>query len=96
MRVDSDKTAIKRTTWASSRPLLRHLTAESFAGHFNYCGVIGNRNNSENEPGLIGHAQLINEQGWSENRRTFHAKALTWIRQYLAGTKDKGLLIKPD
>jgi hypothetical protein len=42
LRLDSDKTAIKRTIGASSKPLLRNPKAESFNGHFDYCRVIGN------------------------------------------------------
>ena len=47
LRLDSDKTAIKKTTGASSKTLLRNPKAEPFDGHFDYCRVIGNLNYPE-------------------------------------------------
>ena len=38
--LDSEKTAIKQTTGALSKPFLRNPTAEPFNGHFDYCRVI--------------------------------------------------------
>ncbi len=40
LRLDSEKTAIKQTTGALSKPLLMTPTADAFNGHVNYCRAI--------------------------------------------------------
>jgi hypothetical protein len=96
LRLDSDKTAIKQTTGASSKTLLRNPTAEPFDGHFDYRSVIGKLNYLEKctriEVTCATHqcARFVSEP------KDVQGKPVKWIGRYLAGTKDKGIIMKPD
>jgi hypothetical protein len=96
LRLDADKTAIKRTTGASSKPLLRNPTAEPFDGHFDYRRVIGKLNYLEKCTRIDVTCATHQCARFVSEPKDVHGKAVKWIGRYLAGTRDKGLVLKPD
>jgi hypothetical protein len=96
LRLDSDKTAIKRTTGASSKSLLRNPTAEPFNWHFDYRRVIGKFNYLEKCTRIDVTCATHQRARFVSKPKDVHGKAVKWIGRYLVGTKDKGIIIKPD
>jgi hypothetical protein len=96
LRLEADKTAIKRTTGTSSKPLLRCPTAEPFDGHFDYRRVIGKLNYLEKCTRIDVTCATHQCARFVGEPKDVHGKAVKWIGRYLAGTKDKGLVLKPD
>ena len=71
--------------------MLRNPTAEPFDGHFDYCRVIGKLNYLEKCTRInVTCARFVSKP------KDVHGKAVKWIGRYLAGTKDKGIVMKPD
>ncbi len=81
---------------ASSKPLLRNPRAEPFDAHFDYRRVIGKLIYLEKctriDVTFATHqcARFLSEP------KDVHGKAVKWIGRYLAGTRDRGLVLKPD
>ncbi len=96
LRLDSDKTAIKRTTGALSKPFLRSLTAEPFDGHFDYRRVIGKLNYLEKCTRIDVTCATYQCARFVSKPKDVHGKAVKWIGRYLVGTKDKGIIMKPN
>jgi hypothetical protein len=94
--LDPDKTAIKQTTGASSKPLLRNPTAEPFNGHFDYRRVIGRLNYLEKCTRIDVTCTTHRCARFVSKPNDVHGNAAKWIERYLVGTKDKGIIMKPD
>ncbi len=96
LRLDSGKTAIKQTTGASSKPMLRNPTAEPFDGHFDNRRVIGKLNYLEKCTRIDMTYATRQCARFVSKPKDVRGKAVKWIGRYLAGTKNKGIIMKPD
>ena len=96
LRLDPGRTAIKRTTGSSSRPLLRNLKSEPFDGHFDYRRVIGQLNYLEKCTRMDISCATHQGARFVADPKVEHGKALKWLGRYLAGTRDKGIILNPD
>lgn len=96
LRLDGDNVTTKQTPCASSKLLKRHSTSDNFDGHFDYRSLIGKLNYLEksSRPDI----SYITHQAarFQADPKKEHGQALMWLGRYLAGTKDKGLIFKPD
>jgi hypothetical protein len=90
-----DNVKTKATPAMSSRLLKRHEDGEDFDQSFHYRSIIGKLHYLEK--GTRSDIAYIVHQcaRFSENPKQEHAKALRWLARYLKGTRDKGLIIKP-
>ena len=91
-----DKVKPKTTPSCSSRILKRDLKGDPFDGSFNYRSVIGKLNYLEK--GTRSDISYITHQcaRFVEKPRNSHGRALRWLARYLKGTRDKGMIIKPN
>ena len=96
LRLEADKTAIKRTTGASSKPLLRCPNVKPFNCHFKYRRVIGKLNYLEKCTRIDATCVTHQCARFVGKPKDVHGKAVKWIGRYLAGTKDKGIIMAPD
>ena len=81
---------------ASSRILKRHQESKGHDKSFNYRSVIGKLNYLEKStrPDISYAAHQCAR--FVEDPRVEHTKAVRQIARYIQGTKDKGLIVKPD
>ena len=96
LRLDEKNAAKKKTTGASSRPLLRCPTAPSFDGHFDYRRVVGKLNYLEKCTRIDISCATHQCARFVADPKDVHGKAIKWIGRYLSGTKGRGLLMTPD
>ena len=93
-----DTTKPKTTPASSSRLLSRHSDSPSFEENefFNYRSVIGKLNYLEK--GTRPDIAYITHQcaRFSSCPKKEHGDAIKWLGKYLKGTRDKGLILKPD
>jgi hypothetical protein len=95
-RLDGDSVLAKDTPAASSRILHRHSKSEAFDKSFNYRSVIGMLNYLEkatrSDIAYAAHqcARFV------DNPRKEHGAAVRWLARYLKGTRDKGMVYRPD
>ena len=81
---------------ASSKLLSRHPTSKAFDGSFNYRRVIGKLNFLEQSTrGDISYATHMLARFCADPKEE-HGNAAKWLGRYLLGTKDKGLIMRPD
>ena len=81
---------------ASSKLLSRHVDSESFDRHFDYRRAIGKLNFLEQSTrGDLSYAVHMCAR-FCQDPKMEHGAAVKWIGRYLAGTKDKGFIIRPD
>ena len=96
LRLDGENVTVKQTPCASSKLLKRHSTSDNFDGHFDYRSLIGKLNYLEksSRPDI----SYITHQAarFQADPKKEHGQALMWLGRYLAGTKNKGLIFKPD
>jgi hypothetical protein len=88
-------TKSKSTPAAASKMLSRHPDSADFDNHFHYRKVIGKLNYLEKStrPDI---AYAVHQCArFSAEPKVEHANALKWLGRYLYGTKDKGLILKP-
>ena len=94
--MDKDNVKPKATPAASSKLLSRHPESPAFDGGFHYRSVIGKLNYLERcsrpEIGYITHQCAR----FSVDPKKEHGEAVRWLSRYLKGTRDKGLILKPD
>jgi hypothetical protein len=80
----------------SSKLLSRHTESKPFDGSFNYRSIIGKLNYLEkgSRPDI---AYIVHQCArFSQNPKAEHGEAVRWIVKYLMGTRDKGVILKPD
>ena len=87
---------IKETPSMSSKILRRDDTGQDFDKSFNYRSVVGKLNYLEKA--TRSDIAYITHQcaRFTESPKESHAKALRWLGRYLKGTRDKGLILKPN
>jgi Reverse transcriptase (RNA-dependent DNA polymerase) len=95
MRLNSPNVNVKQTPALVSKILKRGTGTEPFDGHFNYRSIIGKLNflTSSTRPDI---AYAVHQAArFSADLKQDHGKAVEWICRYLAGTRDKGIILKP-
>jgi flagellar biosynthesis regulator FlbT len=96
LRLEGDKVHIKTTPAKSSDILRRHADSEAFDGSFDYRSVIGKLNYLER--GTRADILYITHQcaRYAVSPKKEHSEAIKWLGSYLKGTRDKGLILRPD
>jgi hypothetical protein len=96
LRLDGDNTTVKQTPCASSLLLKRHSKSASFDGHFDYRSIIGKLNYLEksSRPDISYITHMLAR--FQADPKKEHGQAVMWLGRYLAGTRTKGLIFKPD
>ena len=81
---------------ASSKLLSRHTKSNDFDNSFNYRSVIGKLNYLEK--GTRADIAYITHQcaRFTTCPKTEHGNAIRWLARYLKGTRDKGLILRPN
>ena len=96
LHLEGDKVHIKDTPMASSKLLSRHLDSPDFDHHFQYRRVVGKLNFLEQSTrGDISYATHMLAR-FNNNPKREHGEAAKWLGRYLKGTKDKGIILRPD
>lgn len=97
LRLDNDPRVKPKPTPASSSKLLsRHTSSESFDKSFDYRSVIGKLNYLERAT-RCDISYIVHQCArFSADPKVEHAKAVRWLGRYLLGTRDKGIILKPD
>ena len=96
LRMTDQKTHTKTTPAASKRLLSRHQDSPNFDNSFNYRSVIGKLNYVErgSRPDI---AYAVHQCArFSIEPKVEHAKAVRRIARYLKGTKNHGMILRPD
>jgi hypothetical protein len=96
LRLDGEQTKPHTTPAKSSTILKRHLDSEDFHPSFDYRSIIGKLNYLEK--GTRADISYITHQcaRFATNPKVEHGEAIKWLGRYLKGTRDKGLILKPD
>jgi hypothetical protein len=95
LRLDKGNVAVKQTTGASSRPLLRHPDSPDFDDHFDYRRIVGKLNYLEKCTRLDISCAVHQAARFVAQPKIEHGKAIKWLGRYLVGSKDKGLIYSP-
>ena len=96
LNLDKPNTKIKRTPAASSKILSAFPDSQPFDGHFHYRRIIGKLNYLEKSTRPDISYAVHQCARFSSDPKQQHGDAIKWLCRYLAGTKDKGLILKPD
>ena len=91
-----DNTKTKSLPAACSKLLSRHTNSKDFDGAFNYRSIIGKLNYLEKatRPDI---AYITHQCArFSTCPKEEHAQAIRWVARYLKGTRDKGVILRPD
>lgn len=96
LRLNDERVSTKDIPMASSRLLSYHVNSTPFDGHFDYRSVIGNM--LYLEKGTRPDIAYATHQcaRFSSDPKKEHGKAVKWLGRYLKGTRDRGLLLRPD
>jgi Reverse transcriptase (RNA-dependent DNA polymerase) len=96
LRLDGPDVKIKSTPAKSSDILRRHQGSEAFDESFDYRSVIGKLNYLEK--GTRADISYISHQcaRFAVSPKKEHGEAIKWLGRYLKGTRDEGLILKPD
>ncbi len=96
LRLDHPDCSSKETPAKIGQLLKRGTNSEDFDGHFHYSSVIGKLNYlaQSTRPDI---AYAVHQCArFSANPKKEHGMAVTWLGRYLKGTRDKGLIMKPE
>ena len=96
LQLDKPNTKIKRTPAASSKILSALPNSEPFDGHFHYRRIIGKLNYLEKSTRPDISYAVHQCARFAADPKKEHGDAIKWLCRYLCGTKDKGLILKPD
>ena len=91
---DGDR--VQKTPISSSKILSRHPNSMSFDNSFHYRSVIGKLNYLErgSRPDI---SYAVHQCArFVEDPKIEHGKAVRWLGRYLLGTRDKGVVFKPN
>lgn len=91
-----ESTEPKSTPASPSVILGRYADSEDFDGSFHYASIIGKLNYLERatRPDIAYATHQCAR--FSKNPKIQHGKAVRYLARYLQGTRDKGLILKPD
>jgi hypothetical protein len=87
---------IKDTPAMSSRILSSHLDSPAFDNNFHYRSVIGKLNYLEKSTRPDISYAVHQCARFTTNPRKEHGDAIRWLGRYLKGTRDKGIILKPN
>jgi hypothetical protein len=96
LRMNNDQVVPKTIPAKSSEILGRHDDSEPFDNSFNYRSVIGKLNYLEkgSRPDI---AYIVHQCArFTANPKVEHGKAIRWLGRYLKGTRDKGMILRPN
>jgi hypothetical protein len=96
LQLDKPNTKIKTTPAASTKILSALPDSEPFDGHFHYRRIIGKLNYLEKSTRPDISYAVHQCARFSSDPKQEHGEAIKWLCRYLAGTKDKGLILRPD
>ena len=96
LKMKEDVLKEKETPAKTSQILHRGEGTKPFDNSFHYRSVIGKLNYLEK--GTRSDISYITHQcaRFTESPKEIHAKAIRWVARYLKGTRNKGLILKPD
>ena len=96
LQLTPGKSKAKDTPMQSSKILFRHADAETFDKSFDYRSVIGKLNYLEkgSRPDIAYAAHQCAR--FAADPRKPHGDAVRWLGRYLLGTRDKGMILRPD
>jgi hypothetical protein len=96
LRLDGDNVQIKTTPAKLFNILKRHADSEDFDNVFDYRSIIGKLNYLER--GTRADISYITHQcaRISVSPKKEHGAAIKWLGRYLKGTRDKGLILRPN
>lgn len=96
LNMTQDNVKTKSTPAMASKILTRDSDGATFDGSFHYRSIIGKLNYLEK--GTRSDISYITHQcaRFTDCPKESHAKAIRWLARYLKGTRDKGLIIKPE
>ena len=95
LRLDGDNVNPKHTPGPVHKRLFRHPESEPFDDHFHFRRVVGKLNYLEKSTRPDISCQVHMCARFSADPKREHGEALKWLGRYLAGTRDKGLIISP-
>jgi hypothetical protein len=96
LHLNGPRTKFKSTPAAASKILSRHSDSDPFDNHFHFRRVIGKLNYLEKStrPDI---AYAVHQCArFTSDPKVEHSNALKWLGRYLAKTKDKGLILRPE
>jgi hypothetical protein len=93
--MDASNTITRPTPAKVSTILKRHSDSEPFDNSFNYRSVIGKMGYLNQSTRADIAVALHQCARFSANPKKEHGQAVRYIGRYLAGTRDKGLIIRP-
>jgi hypothetical protein len=96
LQLDKPNTKTKTTPAASTKILSALPDSEPFDGHFHYRRIIGKLNYLEKSTRPDISYAVHQCARFSSDPKQEHGEAIKWLCRYLAGTKDKGLILRPD
>ena len=95
LRMDSS-TKTKSTPALSSHILFRHTDSDSFDRSFDYRSVMSKLNYLERASRTDISYRTHQRARFSADPKVEHGKAVRWLGRYLAGTRNKGLILRPE
>ena len=96
LKLTNDNVKQKDIPMASSRILHWHHKSTNFNNSFNYRSIIGRMNYLEKATRLDLSYSIHQCARFSSDPKMEHGAAVRWIGRYLAGTNNKGTIMKPD
>ena len=96
LRLAGDGVATKEVPARVGKVLGKESNTKRFDGHFDYRSVIGKINYLEKSTRADIAFATHQCARFSSDPKESHGKALKWLGRYLAQTKDRGMILKPD
>ena len=91
-----DNTKLKGIPACSSKLLHKDTDGESVEANFHYCSVFGKLNFPEKSTCLDISVSFHQCARFQDNPKRSHLQAVRTIGHYLRGTRDKGIMMRPD
>ena len=91
-----DNTKLKAIPACSSKLLHKDADGESIEANFYYCSVIGKLDFLEKSTRLDISVSVHQCAPFQDNPKRSHLQAVRTIGRYLRGTRDKGIVMRPD
>ena len=96
LRLDGEEVKTKETPCASSRLISHFSESEPFDDSFHYRSIIGKLNYLEKSTRPDISYTTHQCARFTVNPKKEHGEAIRWLARYLKGTRDKGIIIKPE
>ena len=95
LRMDTKDIKTRSTPAASSKVLTRHSASDPFDNSFDYRSVIGKLNYLEKATRSDISFAVHQCARFVSDPKVEHGEAVRWLGRYLAGTRDKGTIMRP-